>query len=47
MPFKNGIYKHESGFIITVANGVVMISPSHPLSLRLAELFDTTKWKEM
>lgn len=47
MPFKDGTYQHESGFIIMIQNGVVMLSPNHPLSMRLAELFDTTKWKEV
>lgn len=47
MPFKDGTYKHENGFVITVVAGTIMISPSHPLSIRLAELFDTKKWKEM
>lgn len=47
MPFKDGTYQHESGFIVMIQNGVVMLSPNHPLSMRLAELFDTTKWKEV
>lgn len=47
MPFKDGTYKHETGFVITVISGVVMISPNHPTSIRLAELFDTEKWKEV
>lgn len=47
MPFKDGTYKHENGFVITVVAGAIMISPNHPLSIRLAELFDTAKWKEM
>ncbi len=45
MPFKDGIYQHESGFTVMVNNGVVMLSPNHPLSIRLSELFDTSKWK--
>lgn len=47
MPFKDGIYHHESGFTVMVNNGVVMLSPNHPLSIRLSELFDTSKWKEV
>ena len=47
MPFKDGTYKHESGFVITVVSDEVMISPNHPLSIRLADLFDTEKWKEV
>lgn len=45
MLFNEGTYKHESGFIIKVdENGLVMLSPDHPLSLRLSEIFDTSKW---
>lgn len=47
MPFKDGKYEHENGFIIVVENGTVMISPNHPLNIRLSELFDKTKWKEV
>lgn len=47
MPFKDGVYQHVSGFTLMVQNGVVMLSPNHPMSIRLSELFDTTKWKEM
>lgn len=47
MPFKDGTYQHESGFTIMVVSGIIMISPDHPLSLRLSELFDTNKWSEI
>lgn len=48
MPFKAGTYKHEEGFTIMVAeDGTIMISPNHPLSLRLNLLFDTTKWTKI
>lgn len=47
MPFKDGTFKHETGFTIVVINGVVMISPNHPLSIRVAELFDKSKWEEV
>lgn len=40
MPFKAGTYNHEE-------DGVVMLSPNHPLSLRLSVLFDTTKWAKI
>ena len=46
MPFKDGTYQHETGFIILVKDGTVMLSPNRPLSLRLSELFDSSKWKE-
>lgn len=47
MPFKDGTYQHTSGFTVMVQNGAVMLSPNHPMSMRLSELFDTTKWKEV
>lgn len=30
MPFKDGTYQHESGFVVMVKDGVVMLSPNHP-----------------
>ena len=48
MPFNKGTYKHESGFTIMVTEeGTIMLSPNHPLSMRLSELFDTTKWNKI
>ena len=48
MPFTVGTYKHEEGFTIMVTeDGVVMLSPNHPLSMRLSALFDTTKWTKI
>lgn len=47
MPFKDGTYKHEAGFTIMVVSGITMISPDHPLSLRLSEIFDPNKWLEI
>ena len=48
MPFKAGTYKHEEGFTIMVTeDGVIMLSPNHPLSLRLSVLFDPTKWAKI
>ena len=48
MLFKAGTYKHEEGFTIMVTeDGTIMLSPNHPLSLRLSLLFDTTKWKKI
>ena len=44
MPFNDGVYKHETGFTIMVLDGNIMLSPNHPLSMRLSELFDVTKW---
>ena len=48
MLFKTGTYKHEAGFTIMVTdNGSIMLSPNHPLSLRLSDLFDVTKWTKI
>lgn len=47
MPFKDGRYEHTSGFTIVVIGGEVMLSPTHPMALRLSELFDKSKWKEV
>lgn len=47
MLFNDGTYQHESGFLIVVINGAVMISPDHPLSMRLSELMDNNKWKKV
>lgn len=47
MPFKDGTYIHETGFTLMVKDGMIMLSPNHPLSLRLSELFDSGKWKEV
>ena len=48
MLFQEGTYKHESGFTIIVSNtGEVMLSPNHPMSMRLCELLDPTKWTKI
>ncbi len=48
MPFTAGTYKHADGFTIMVTeDGRIMLSPNHPLSLRLSELFDTSKWEKI
>lgn len=48
MLFTKGTYKHEEGFTIMVTeDGTIMLSPNHPLSMRLSELFDTTKWTKI
>lgn len=44
MSFNKGTYKHEEGFTIMVLDdGTIMLSPNHPLSLRLSILFDKSK----
>ena len=47
MLFNNGTYQHESGFIIFVIDGKVMLSPDHPLSMRLSDVFDANKWTKI
>lgn len=47
MPFTDGKYRHSSGFTILVNNGEVMLSTGHPLSMRLSDLFDVTKWEKI
>lgn len=47
MPFKDGTYQHESGFAVMIKDGVIMLSPNHPLSMRLSELFDAKKWSKV
>jgi len=48
MLFNPGTYKHESGFTIMVSNtGDVMLSPDHPMSMRLSELLNPTKWTKI
>lgn len=48
MPFKAGTYKHEEGFTIMVTEDrTIMLSPNHPLSLRLSLFFDTAKWTKI
>lgn len=48
MPFKEGTYKHSSGFKICVKNdGTILVSPGHPLSMRLSDFLDATKWEEI
>lgn len=48
MLFKEGTYKHESGFTVMVGkDGMVMLSPDHPLSIRLKDMFDYTQWTKV
>lgn len=43
--FEKGLYKHEDGFTVLVTeDGKIMLSPDHPLSIRLSEIFNTEKW---
>ena len=48
MMFKTGVYKHEEGFtVIVTESGEMTLLPNHPSSLRLSELFDTSKWTKI
>lgn len=43
--FEKGLYRHEEGFTVLVTeDGKIMLSPNHPLSMRLSDLFNTEKW---
>lgn len=43
--FEQGLYKHEEGFTVLVTeDDKIMLSPDHPLSMRLSELFNAEKW---
>ena len=43
--FEKGLYKHEEGFTVLVTeDGKIMLSPDHPLSIRLSEIFNAEKW---
>lgn len=45
--FKQGVWQHESGFIITVKSGVVYASTNIPLAIRTKDIFDFSKWKKL
>ena len=46
--FEKGLYKHEEGFIVLVTeDSKIMLSPDHPLSMRLSELFNAEKWTKV
>lgn len=47
MLFNDGTYRHESGFEIAVCDGQILISPDHPLSMRLSEIFNSNKWQKI
>lgn len=48
MLFKEGTYKHESGFtVMGDKDGMVMISPNHPLLIRLKDMFNSTQWTKV
>lgn len=44
--FKPGVYEHESGWALYVGeDGVPFLSPKAPLSARLSDIFDLSKWR--
>ena len=47
MPFKEGTFSFKEEFTIAVdSEGTVMITPEHPVSVRIAELFNADNWTE-
>ena len=41
------VYSDIIDSIMVTEEGIIMLSPNHPLSMRLSELFDTTKWNKI
>lgn len=47
MLFNNGMYKHESGFMVLVNSDIVMLTPDAPMSMRIEDIFDSRKWEQV
>jgi hypothetical protein len=48
MLFKEGTYKHETCFTVMIdKGGQVMLSPNHPMSIKLKDMFDSTQWTKV
>ena len=48
MIFKEGLFKHKSGFTVRVdEHGNVFVSPDHKLTYRTSEIFDAKNWEEV
>lgn len=47
MPFKDGKYVHDLGFEVLVLNGKPYLNGALPLSIRLTDMFNVNKWKEV
>lgn len=48
MLFKDGTYRHETGFTVMIdKDGQVMLSPNHPMSIKLKDMFDSTQWTKV
>lgn len=47
MPFAEGTYKHERGFIVLIKDGSVFLSADAPAFVNLADFFDATKWTKI
>ena len=47
MLFNNGMYRHESGFLVSVNNDIVMLTPDAPMSMRIEDIFDSKKWEQV
>lgn len=48
MLFKEGTYRHETGFTVMIdKDGQVMLSPNHPTSIKLKDMFDSTQWTKV
>lgn len=48
MLFKEGTYRHETGFTVTIdKDGQVMLSPNHPMSIKLKDMFSSKQWTKV
>lgn len=45
--FNDGDYVHENGTCVHIQDGKVYYAPGAKLAMRLDEIFDSTKWKEV
>ena len=44
--FKDGLYQHETGFIIRVINGIAYVEAGKvPLTLKTLEFLDIKRWE--
>lgn len=47
MLFNDGMYKHESGFMVYVNGKIIMLTPDAPMSMRIDEFFNSDKWTDV
>lgn len=47
MPFAEGTYKHEQGFVVMVKGDMIFLSPDAPAFVNMKDFFDQTKWTKI